>query len=112
MDNQKLELILDRLIDLGEKGQLNWKKTAIQGVFLLALKDSSISVTKLVDGLVRLEFRDERGTIVEELDVYATEYEKYKKVNKLFDLARRKATNADETIDSILKQLNPDSIAA
>ena len=35
-----------------------------------------------------------------------------KKAKHLFNLARSKALNSDETIDLILEQLNPDSIAA
>jgi hypothetical protein len=66
----------------------------------------------LAPKVIRLEFRNERGSVVEEVKVYETELEKYKKVDALFDLARRKATNADETIDRILEQLNKGSIAA
>ncbi|MDQ3041849.1 MAG: hypothetical protein M3R11_05650 [Acidobacteriota bacterium] len=116
MDNQKFQIILDSLLKGSEAGNLEWKPTAISNVYLLALKDSSISIIKLAEGFIKLEFRNERGSIAEEVEVYGSEYataqENYIKANKLFDLARRKATNADETIDRILKQLNPDSIAA
>jgi len=112
MDNQKFEIILDSLLRGSDRGNLEWKPTAVSGVYLLALKDSSISIAKFVEGLIRLEFRNERGSVVEEVKVYETELEKHKKVDALFDLARRKATNADETIDRILEQLNKGSIAA
>lgn len=116
MDNQKFEIILNSLLRGSSKGNLEWKSTAITGVYLLALEDSSISIIKLTDELIRIEFRNERGSIVEEVELYKSEYETtqemYKKADELFDLARRKATNADETIDRILKQLNKSSIAA
>ena len=35
-----------------------------------------------------------------------------KKHRELYDLARRKALNSDDTIDKIIKQLNPESLAA
>ncbi len=112
MDDQKFETILNSLLRGSNNGNLEWKPTAISGVYLLALKDSSISIIKLVDGLIRIEFRNERGSIVEDREIYSSEKDIYKKSDSLFDLARRKATNADETIDRILEQLDKGSIAA
>ncbi|MDQ3042016.1 MAG: hypothetical protein M3R11_06505 [Acidobacteriota bacterium] len=111
MDNQKFEIILDSLLKRSEEGNLDWKATANPCVYLLALKDSSISVDKYTEPIVRINFRDEKGNIIDAVKLHSSE-KNFEKVNQIFDLARRKATNADETIDSILKQLNPDSIAA
>lgn len=110
MDNQKFEAILDRLIDLSESGQLNWKSTAGSATYLLVLKDSSISISGH-SPYIFIEFRNEKGVVVEKIVLGSSE-KFYEKADKLFDLARRKALNADETIDRILEQLNTDSIAA
>lgn len=121
MDNQKFEIILDRLLKLSEEGLLNWKTTASPKTYLISLKDSSISITNFDLG-IEFDFRNERGLTVETYSIYnigevidrASEIENilFGKADKLYDLARRKALNADETIDRILEQLNPGSIAA
>lgn len=111
MDNRKFEIILDSLLKRSEEGELDWKATGNQYVFLLVLKDSSISIERYVDGLIRLGFRDEKGNVIDETTVFSSST-KFEKAGKLFDLARRKALNADETINRILEQLNPGSIAA
>lgn len=110
MDNQKFNLILDSLLTRSEQNQLNWKTTGDQLTFLLALKDSSISIFNET-GLIRFEFRNERGEKVEEHLLLYSDHD-FEKAQKLYDLARRKALNSDETIDRIIEQLNPDSIAA
>jgi hypothetical protein len=111
MDNQKFEAILDSLLKHSEEGKLEWKSTGAKDSYLLPLKDSAISVRKDLFGHVVINFRNEKGEIVENITIesYETHYEK---ANKLYDLARRKALNTDETIDRILEQLNTDSIAA
>jgi len=52
MDNQKFEIILNSLLRGSDRGNLEWKPTAVSGVYLLALKDSSISIAKFVEGLI------------------------------------------------------------
>jgi hypothetical protein len=54
MDNQKFEIILNSLLRGSDRGNLEWKPTAVSGVYLLALKDSSISIAKFVEGLINL----------------------------------------------------------
>ena len=121
MDNKKFETILDRLLKLSEEGLLNWKTTASPKTYLISLKGSSVSITNFELG-IEFDFRNERGQSVETYSTYnvgevvdrASDVENmlFGKANKLYDLAKRKALNADETIDRILEQLNPESIAA
>ena len=111
MDNQKIEAILDRLLKLSEEGKLDWKRTASEKTFLLALNDGSITISGEYDEGQILYFRDEKGMVVEQI-VMNYEDSTYRKFFKLYELARRKATNADATLDRILEQLNSDKIAA
>lgn len=111
MDNQKFALILDSLLKRSEEGNLEWIRTASEYAFLLSLKDSSISIAKYSGTIITLNFRDEKGNVVEGMNLHSSD-SRFSKADKLFDLARRKATNADKTIDRILEQLNPGSIAA
>ncbi len=111
MDNQKIELILDSLLRQSKEGKLDWKNTASSQTYLLVLKDSSITIWDASVAIV-FNFRDEKGNTVDEIRIFKGSDARFEKADKLFDLARRKATNADETIDRILEQLNSGSITA
>lgn len=111
MDKQKFETILDRLLNLSEEEKLNWKTTASRETYLLVLDDSSIILSTVGLGSITFRFNNEKGETVESHSVRANG-ENYERCAKLFDLVRRKALNSDKTIDRILKQLEPDSIAA
>ena len=110
MDNRKFEIILHSLIKRSEEDSLNWKTTASSSTYLLALKGSSISIM-YVDGRIIVDFRNEKGEVVESIMLRPSD-ELYLKAEELYVLARRKALKADETIDRILEQLNTGSIAA
>ncbi len=110
MDNQKIEAILDSLLKLGEERKLDWKRTANDRTYLLTLEDSSISITDLFGVIIQLNFRDDKGISVEE-ELFNNSNPLFEKSTKLYDLARRKATNADATLDRILEQLNSDYIS-
>lgn len=113
MDNQKIEAILDSLLKLSEERKLDWKKTANDSTYLLTLEDSSVSIANLANAntIVQLKFRDEKGISIEEQMLNRSD-PLFEKSLKLYELARRKATNADATLDRILEQLNSGKIAA
>ena len=117
MDSQKFEMILKRLLELSEEENLNWKTTADQNTFLLALKGSSISIeTDFAEdyggNIFILQFRNERGEVVESMPIFGDSIY-FKSAEQLFGLARSKALNSDKTIDRILEQLSsPDSVMA
>lgn len=113
MDENKFEIIFNSLIERTENGELNWKTTASPSTYLLVLNDSSISIDFPTFGSFEFEFRNERGETVESVSISRDEdEEKFQKANKLWELARRKALKSDDTIDKIIKQLNPESLAA
>lgn len=116
MNKQKFYVIIERLTELSEKSELAWKTTGNTDKFLLVLKDSSISIngTFVSDaGVINVEFRNEKGETVEKVEIWSTDDEKsFEKLRILYDLAKRKALNSDETIDRILEQLNPKLVTA
>ncbi len=113
MDKQKFETILDRLLKLSEEDKLNWKATANPNKYLLTLNDSSIVIdhTGPIKPAIKFEFKNEKGETVEIISV-DQKMENYHISLKLYDLIYRKTLDPDKTIDRILKQLEPDSIAA
>ena len=110
MDKQKLQILLDSLLNRSVKGELNWKTTGNPYTYLLTLKDSSISVSK-ESATVELALRNERGEVIERTEIIWND-ELHQKASKLFDLSRAKARNEGDLIDRVIEQLKPDSIAA
>jgi hypothetical protein len=116
MDSEKFKTILARLIELGDKGELDWKPTGVEYTYLLTLKDSSISISPefsedLGSSMYAFQFRNERGDVVENTYVGEDDAD-YGSAEYIYELARRKALNSDATIDRIIEQLKPDSLAA
>ncbi len=116
MDKDKFNLILNRLLELTEKNQLDWKTTGNPATFLLVLEASSISINAFFgseDSLINFEFRNERGETVERFPVQLRDDKVFfEKASKIYQLANNKALNSDEILNHILKQLSSDSIAA
>lgn len=118
MDKQKFNLILDKLLERTEKGNLEWKTTADRDTFLVILKDDSISINYsfgrepdfdgiINNGFYTFDFRNENGDItnsVEVVNTSATDKE-FKEAARIFELARAQAFKSDPTADRILEQL-------
>lgn len=100
MDDQKIDLILDRLVEQTESGKLNWKTTSDENTYLLALKDSSISLARIRSTGFICRFRNSNGEAIEEVAV-VNGLPRFQKLKKLFEIIN----GTDKTIDSILEQL-------
>ena len=100
MDDQKIDLILDRLVEQTESGKLNWKTTSDKDTYLLALRDSSISLARIHSAGFICRFRNSNGDVIEEV-VVVNGLSRFQKLKKLFDTIN----GTDRTIDSILEQL-------
>jgi len=116
MDDQKFNLVLDKLLEKTKKGKLEWETTANRNTFLAVLQDSAISINHGYQSandvfdechLYTFDFRNENGDVVESIAVSdSTENsEKYEKAGQIFELARSQSLNIDKTLDYILEQL-------
>lgn len=110
MDDNKFEIILNSLLKRTQNDELNWKPTANSSIYLLVLNDSSITIEG-EQFFVNFYFKNEKGETVESRLIVSSD-ENFSKASGLFEFVRRKALKSDETIDKILKQLNPESLAA
>lgn len=108
MNGEKIPILVDSLLARSQEGELEWKTTSNPLTYLLTLKDSSIAITKDITH-IELVFRNEKGEVVRTVVIHTGTDSFYKKAAELFDLARKKATNSDDIIDRILKQLDPKS---
>lgn len=111
MDNQKFNLILDKLLERTEEGKLEWKATSNENTFLVVLKDSSISVSYEFDEYdgsqcFIFNFRDENGETVSSINLTEQNDKKeVEKAEKIFDLARQHSFMNNKIVDRILEQL-------
>ena len=114
MNNQKFNLVLDRLLDRTIEGKLEWEKTANRNTFLAVLQESTIAISQDFEADAEFpsvsytfDFRNENGEIVESIDVFDSveEREIFEKANQIFDLARQQSSTVDKTLDHILEQL-------
>ena len=112
MDKQKLSLFLDRLLEKTEAGELEWQTTIGRNTFLVALKDTAISITKRSDDRYSFDCRNYMGDTVESVDVSEIPEAnarfrsgKFEKAGKIYELAKKQSLKTDETVDRILEQL-------
>ncbi|MCC7431096.1 hypothetical protein IT568_09660 [bacterium] len=102
--------LIEKLIGKTEEGSLGWDKTANSGMFLASVGEFIVSVRKENDffGKPSIEFKILKaiGEVVDNFSADKTsENEDWKLLEELFNSARRKASFADEVIDTIFKEL-------
>jgi hypothetical protein len=113
MNNQKFDLILDKLLEKTEEGKLEWKTTANEDTLLVVLKDSSVSVSYAFDSFdgaaeyYVFDFRNENGETVASITISnsSENRKEFEKAQKIFALARQNSFMNNKVIDRILEQL-------
>ncbi len=112
MDNQKFNLILDRLLERTKEEKLEWKATSNENTLLTVLTDSSISVNyeaNEYDGseYYIFDFRNENGETVASITVtdLKDQEEEFEKAAKIYQLARQNSFLNNKVVDRILEQL-------
>lgn len=118
MDEKKFDLILDKLLEKTEAEKLAWKTTADKDTFLVALKDSSISLSQNIDHITdyikpkffTFDFRNENGEIAESVNVTQdfdeeSRGENFNKAERIYDIVRSQTLKIDQTVDRIIEQL-------
>lgn len=117
MTTEKYLKLLSRLEEKTASGQADWQTTANDGVFSLAFSNYSVQI-----GLKRVYNQDDPDVVISILNsvgdvvdaVRDTELgpesgfelsEFYKRMRRLYDSARRRASGVDEALDSILDDL-------
>ncbi|MGI8788950.1 MAG: hypothetical protein ACR2HG_14505 [Pyrinomonadaceae bacterium] len=112
MDKEKLNLLLDRLLEKTKAGELEWQTTISKSTFLVALKDTAISVTKISDDRYNFDFRNDMGDTVDSVIISETDLSDnpfvesgWGKARQIFALAHNQALKPEQTVDRILEQL-------
>lgn len=114
MDKEKLNLILDRLLEKTSEGKLQWETTVSRNTFLVVLQDSSIAISRPfvpenTNDYYEFDFRNEAGDIVERVVVSQPEngesIREFGKAEQIYNLALQQSLKTDKTVDRILEQL-------
>ncbi len=124
MISEKIENLLERLLERSRAGSVKWERTAEEGSFRAAFPKYSVSIESYeAEGskaTYQFELFNESGDLIESATDYFLDKPYYDHRNRdlleeLFVLARRKALGVDEAIDDILQELGelppPDPIA-
>ena len=91
--------IVSKLVERTEQDMVPWKATADEATFAASFGNLSVLISSL-RGATRLSVHNEKGT---ELD-YAEN--PYMTLNKLHELAKRKALGIDERLAELMDALN------
>ena len=104
MDRQKFNQILKKLWERTEDGKLEWETTVNKNTFLVALKDTAVSITKIDGNYFSFDFRNETGNIVESVLVSNSEEQvwEFATAQSIFEHTREQI---DKIADRILEQL-------
>ncbi|WP_341910386.1 hypothetical protein [Ferrovibrio terrae] len=113
--------LFDRLYNKSESGALTWKETVQDDMFSVAFKDFSVSIRPVAVDFDEIDYyfeiRNENGEVVDQFkdtelsQLCSSDVERkalFKKVETLYEIARRNARGADKALTSILKQLDED----
>jgi hypothetical protein len=102
--------ILRKLSDKAKKGEVDWKSTSGEGVFLVNFKDFSLSVGLIYDNeeFIYFQLRDNRGKDIDFFKVSENDPKWGDLAFELYNGARRKALKVDEAVEIIGKELGVD----
>ena len=127
MDEKKYLKMIVTLVEKTKAGKIPWKKTGSSDAFVTPInKYYSISVTQSEwddNTSYHIKLQDREGDLIESISSYdlnlwnANQPEPLFKesgreiIEKLFNMARRKALGVDQAVESILEQLESGEIA-
>jgi len=110
LDN-RYKFFISSLLKKTKESQVNWQPTSSQYAFIVTEEDVSITISSDSDEFNReytsLTIRDKSGKVIDNISIDENEKD-YLVLSDLFNEARRKANNVDETIDKLIKKLSND----
>ena len=108
---EQVSKLLDRLVGLTSEGKVDWSRTVDENSFLAAVAKFTVTISQVGDGPdYRLEIADRFGRTIEDI---LEQYEprsgdfagSYLKLEKLFELARRRSSHVEEALSEMLSSL-------
>jgi hypothetical protein len=97
MDNNKIEVILDKLIDASKNKKIDWVPTPKASGLYQAVLGNSLVFINLTGGEYAFSIYNEKGSVIAKV----SEATYYFKLKELYELARIKALKIDEGLKSI-----------
>ena len=110
-DNSNILLLVTKLTEKTMQGKIHWKKGVVFNSFMYHMEKVSISLNINASGektVVSFNILDETGMVIETYsELYQYTQDDYDNpVSFLYNIARRKALNIDETIDSVITHIS------
>ena len=109
--NSQIEKLIQTLYTLSQKDKLDWQESANDGSFYVAFPTYSVVLTQSITGsVIGVEVLNESGRIIESVTVRdipdLPDMSLFPQVQKLYELARKKALKTDEIMTDLLESLN------
>lgn len=114
MNNEKLNNLIDKLNDKTVAKQANWTKSSGDQEFKISLKTGPLTIQKFRDysyqnQMVIVSIYNLDGNLIENYEIQEG-MSGYDSANELFLNVKRVFYKVEETVDSILDQLDSDDI--
>lgn len=101
----KLNRVTTLLLQKTREGKVQWKPSATDDVFVSSFGEYGVSIRKGHYSSFELSLMDKTGAVFESIFEAASEKSEYLRLEELFILARRSAYNIEESIDTLLQEL-------
>ncbi|HMT08431.1 MAG TPA: hypothetical protein PKA82_10535 [Pyrinomonadaceae bacterium] len=109
MEPQLLKTLTDRLLAKSEARQINWEVYG-KNQYGVEMSKSVVTIAKSTDTTGRtrygLDVYNDAKEVVESAMVSVSSEELWRKLARVYDLARRISLKSDETIDQLLEELS------
>jgi hypothetical protein len=111
----KFQVLLERLIDRTDQGKVSWEITAEKGTYQASFPNYAVRIfTRPSETWGQIDYvltlHDEGGEMVDQIaDVELRDSgfdDAYKRMEHLYNQARRKAMGVDKAIDDLLSELD------
>ena len=102
---EKLTHLTALLLEKTREGKVIWKPSATDDVFVSSFRNYGVSIRKGFFADFELNLIDMTGAVFESIKETIPHQPEHKKLEELFILARRSAHNAEESLDTLLQEL-------
>lgn len=116
MINEKLRLLIDKLLEKTIANQVNWNQSSGYNGYQLILSNGSLSVDNFWDddsnqSYISVTLYNDNGENIDSITAGSRkESDDYLYLENFYKIVKRKYLKADETIDSFFKEINKDGL--
>lgn len=102
----KVTTIFEKLHQLSQEGKIPWKPTVDPLKFSVVLGESSVHISKAGDGTYHFKVLNSSGDDIAQMFYGGRGSFSDRRIEALYEMARRYALNVDAELDNVLVELN------